>query len=412
MVALKGVKPCIHCKGAHKETDCPLYRKSLALYKVKELVKSENFAGSAPSPFVGRFGYPNINLGILAPPEVSDGVWRYDAPRTWSADNTAIPEIVGFRSSLINSRANVNVRSSTPKLLSIAQEVAMASNPVDIEFHLKKIPAWNIHLDGTMAPMGPAAAVQKADITSNPKIHSKVDKVVSDSDMKAVEAVSYLSSHGFDEHALTKLLSVGTLGIGANRKLVPTRWSITSVDSMLGNLLISSIKDYSLSGYSAYFGGHLGNYFLVLCFPEVFSYELFENYIPQAGRNMGDPVNYSTDYEPYDGRTTYAENCAGGFYACRMSILEKLNQIKRQASVLVIRVTTEEYTVPLGVWVVREATRKALANKPIEFASSELMLMYAKNLMKRKFKHDISEILRKSILLNKLKTQSKLSSFL
>ena len=42
MVHMTGRK-CIHCKGAHDEQACPLYRKALALYKVKNLIKSESF---------------------------------------------------------------------------------------------------------------------------------------------------------------------------------------------------------------------------------------------------------------------------------------------------------------------------------------------------------------------------------
>ena len=51
-----------------------------------------------------------------------------------------------------------------------------------------------------------------------------------------------------------------------DRKLVPTRWSIVAVDSNIGDNLISQVKDYNQSGYLAYFGGYLGNYFLILMF--------------------------------------------------------------------------------------------------------------------------------------------------
>ena len=94
-----------------------------------------------------------------------------------------------------------------------------------------------------------------------------------------------------------------------------------------------------------------------------------------------------------------------------MSSCQKLSQIKRQASVLIIRSITGEYAVPLGVWVVREGTRKALENKPIEFSSRELMLKYAQSLIKKKFGYDVSLILRKSIILNKLRNQMKLTKF-
>ena len=67
--------------------------------------------------------------------------------------------------------------------------------------------------------------------------------------------------------------------------------------------------------------------------------------------------------------------------------------------------------MPLGVFVVREATRKALESKPLEFSSKELMLRYAEALVKKKFGFDINKILGKSLVLKGLKEQSRLSHF-
>jgi hypothetical protein len=134
--------------------------------------------------------------------------------------------------------------------------------------------------------------------------------------------------------------------------------------------------------------------------------------MPKASWNISSQINYTTDYEPYQGRTSYAENCAGGFYASRIAILEKLENIKKQGSVLCLRFITGEYSIPLGVWVVREATRKALENKPLEFASKELMLRYAELLIKKKFNFDLNKIIKDSVILKNMKEQSKLDQFL
>ncbi len=77
-----------------------------------------------------------------------------------------------------------------------------------------------------------------------------------------------------------------------------------------------------------------------------------------------------------------------------------------------IRVITDEYTIPLGVWVVREAARKALQSKPLTFASRELMLGCAVSLIRDKLSHSINSILGRSKLLGNIKKQKKLSSFL
>jgi len=146
-------------------------------------------------------------------------------------------------------------------------------------------------------------------------------------------------------------------------------------------------------------------------FPDIWSYELFETYIPNERTNIRGSIDFMTDYEDYKGRKNYADNCAGGYYSVKLAILEKLQSMKRQASVLTFRFITEEYSVPLGVWVTREATRKALGNKPIEFSSKELMLKYASAIVKKKFAYDADNLLKQSILLRNMKHQKKLAQF-
>lgn len=406
--------PCIKCKGRDPSncgrSFCPITAKHQALFKVKDKLTSEDFFGSSPAPFVGRFGYPYVNVGILSPPEQTQDAWLYDAPLHWSANEFNIPQIVDLRSSLINSRFKANVKQQD-KMLSISQEVGMASKPVDVEINLEKKPFFRLNTDAFAAPMGPNAQLKKVAITSNPQIHTKVDKVVSDKGLKANDALNYLHSHGFDENFLSKLLSVGTIGIEGNRKLVPTRWSITATDDLLCKNTLKEVRQYPESDYTAFFGSYLGNYYLILLFPDVWSYELFETYLPKASWNITNTIQFSTDYEGFYGRKDYAENCVGGYYSVRLAVAEKLREMKRQASVLTLRFITGEYALPLGVWVTREASRKAL-KKPIKFASKELMLNYAKLLVKKKFGYDIENLTKHSILLKEVGKQKKVMDFL
>ncbi len=401
---------CIKCKGRTPQicgrTFCPIVAKSQAVLKIKDNYLKENYSGSAPTPFVGRFGYPHVNVGILSV-EKNDS-WRYDAPRHWSKSDYGIQQVIDLRSALVNSRFKINVKKQS-KFLEISQEVGMASKPVELEINLNKKPSFRLITDAHLAPTGPNAKLENATITSNPKVHTKVDKVVSDTDFKATGAIKYLYNNKFDENMLTKLLSIGNLGVKKNRRLVPTRWSITAVDDTLGKELISQVKDYQRHDFAAYFGGYLGNYYLILFFPEVWSYELFETYLPKVSWNVSDKINYSTDYETYSGRKEYAQDTAGGYYAARLGILEKLVRLKRQASVLVLRFITGEYYLPLGVWVVRQAVRKALEARPYYFDSKELMLTYAEAVMKKKF--GVMDFLRNSKMLKEMKTQMKLTNY-
>ncbi|PIN91680.1 hypothetical protein COU56_04955 [Candidatus Pacearchaeota archaeon CG10_big_fil_rev_8_21_14_0_10_31_9] len=372
-----------------------------AFQKQYNKTAKQDYAAKAPNIFVGRFGYPNINVGILN----TEHYTTHDDPLLWSRHNTPIPEIIKLRTQLVNSSFKTSITQFNNKFLELSQEISQAIKPTDVEINLQQKPQFNISFNKEAKPHGPNTKLKKAQITSNPKIPKHIDKVVSDTDLKSVKAMSYLYKKGYDEHAITKLLTVGNLGIKTQRKLVPTRWGITAVHSNLGNNLIKQIKDYNHYNYAVYFGGYLGNYYLILFFPECWSYELFETIIVESS-------SFSTNYESYQGRKTYAHETAGGFYTVRMGCLEKLIQLKRQASVLALRfINPNEYIAPLGVWVTLEATRKSLQNQPLIFSSKELMLKYAELFIKKKFNLEVNNILKQSKLLNNMKIQKKLTSF-
>lgn len=401
---------CVRCRGKDPslcgKKVCPIIQKISSQVKVN-IQSKQDFFGASPNIFVGRFGYPNINVGILGNEGVTS---EHDNPLLWSKENYEIPRIIDLRSYLINSQFKTHIKTFNEKLLEMSQEISMASRPVDVEINLEKKPQFSLSLNQDASPHGPNVRLKKARITENPQIPKKIEKTVSDTDLKASEAITSLYEKEVDEHYLTKLLSVGNLGIKTERKLVPTRWSITAVDDTIGKNLVGEIKNYETANYISFFGGHLGNYYLIMFFPEVWSYELFETYLPRTVWNNPD-INIMTDYEAYEGRKDYAQNTVGGYYAARLGILERLIKMKKQASVLALRFITSEYYAPLGVWVVREATRKTMGQKPLEFDSKELMLNHAKLLIRKKFGYDAEILFQKSLLLANMKNQKKLSSF-
>ncbi|HII29615.1 TPA: hypothetical protein HA317_00945 [Candidatus Woesearchaeota archaeon] len=407
---------CLRCKGRGfcGRISCPIYAKAEAMFQLRDMNIGEQINSSSYSVFVGSRNYPKLNLGILAPPERKPDNWMHDAPLYWSSAGVGINDIINLRSSLVNSRfrTDVSVARKGNRTVELCQEIAMASRPADVDISLKKRPRVRLNLDPELMPMGPAASLTSAELISNPHIPTKIDRIVSDTDLKASEGLRSLYFNNTDEHTLTKLLSVGTLGMKKNRKLVPTRNSITAVDDNIGRRLIELIKDHPESNHMAFYGSYLGNTYLIMFFPEPWGYELFECYLPRAGWNTSASMQFMTDYEPYTGRTSYAESCAGGYYAARLAVLEKLKGMKRQASVLALRFIDGSYWCPLGVWVVREAVRKTLAGKPIEFSSSELMLHYARIRAERSFGYDADNMLKKSLLIRNIKTQRKLSAFM
>ncbi|MBW2998715.1 hypothetical protein KY321_04205, partial [Candidatus Woesearchaeota archaeon] len=156
--------------------------------------------------------------------------------------------------------------------------------------------------------------------------------------------------------------------------------------------------------YKLYFGGVLGNYYLILYFPEVFGYELFE-------MSLTSPDSYSTDYEFFSGRKTYSENCEGGYYTVRLAITEHMKKINKQGTAIAFRFITPQYNAPLGVWVTKEATRKSLSQRPYEFNSKQELLNQARLITKNEFSFDLDNLLVKSVLLKNLSVQRKLFEF-
>ena len=383
-------------------------------FKVKNISNvSKLDSTSPPSVFIGsKLRYPLVNVGILSPLEKDENAWLYDDERYWADNNFQIDDVVKIREGLLNSRFQSNVSGSklNKKFIQIAQEIAVASKPVDIEIELKNKLNIENKKDKVITPHGMHAGLKKAKITNNVRIHRRVEKVMND-EIKASEGIKYLYKKNFDEYVLSKILSVGVLGLRTGKKLVPTRWSITATDDTIGKQLLEKVRDYKwIENYELFFGEFMGNQYIVMLFPNVFSYELFELYFPGSSWNPSQELKAATDFESFSGRKVYASNTAGGYYAARLPILEYLNKIKRQASVIVIRLETPSYWAALGVWVVRESVRKAMKNG-MKFDSREELLQGASQIAKIKYNFEPETILKKSKLLLQIKTQRNLGEW-
>lgn len=369
---------------------------------------------SPPSVFIGsKLKYPLVNVGIMSPLQKDEDAWIYDDVKYWSANNFDIKEVLMLRNSLLNSRFQSKVTDArlNRKMVDIAKEIAIASKPVNVEIEFNERLRFDRDKDKVLAPHGYRAGIKRAEIIGNVKVERQVDKVIND-DIKASESAEILYKNNFDEYTISKILSVGVLGMKKNRRLVPTRWSITATDDLIGKNLLEKIRKYPhVQDYELFYGEFLGNCYVIMLFPDVWSYELFELYIPGSSWNPSNEIKASTDSEGFHGRKEYAFNTTGGYYASRLPILEYLNSIRRQASVLAIRIETPSYWAALGVWVVRESVRKALKQK-MKFSDRNEILEAARKIGIIKYKFDISDILCKSTLLKQKKEQKSIVDFM
>ena len=353
----------------------------------------QDFETTPPSVFVGHHAYPNLNVGVLAPPESNERAGMLDNPEQWFGSRFTIQDVLEKRAQLINSRQQlrINADSNRNKLLEVAQEVAMAKKPFSTEISLSSRPKTRISLDSRMAPIYSVAPVRSVKETENPSISSHVEKIIDD-DLKAAEQIVLLRDVAKVDQ-IYRILSVGLLGSESGKKLVPTRWSITATDDTISKHLISDIKDFKLiDSYQLFRSSYLGNDFLILLCPATWSFEVLETWLP--GSNWYQSAKTYSDYESYFGRKTYAKNIAGGYYATRLGVTEYLHKIRRQASVLVVREVDDSYFIPLGVWVVRETARSSFDNRIATFANLEQAIGYMKRATKVKTWPAASRLLR------------------
>jgi len=363
---------CAICKGAKMlcgKNSCPLMLRFLSRMKTKPLIDREEIDGSSPpAVFVGRFGYPKVLIGPMVPPQYGD-TEILDTPEQWIG--RSLEEIVDFRYSLVRGTylADIHNVESAGKLVDLTRELAMASKPADIEASFTKKPAGGMSFHEESQPFGPSAPLKKISASSI-KIDQRIDKAYSDTDLDARTAVLELYRSGSLISRIQKAFSVGAFGVKKRRKFVPTRWSITAVDSTISLDMIERTKSYpTIDEFRIHFGNFLDNRWAVIFLPTSWRYELIEAWYPKTIWNpYSDSVSIVNSWEFFDGRKKYAE-IGGCYYAARLAVNEILNGERRQAGAVILREAHPGYVLPIGVWNVREHVRATLKNPPKKYPS-------------------------------------------
>lgn len=353
---------CITCKGRGLcgRPVCPILRRLEEAATLPRIGRSLE-GMSPPEVFVGRHGYPLVRAGPMVPAgESQEGLFGQPGL------GMDIGEIIASRAALVRSESKIVVKEAQApgRLLEACQQIALSAAPVGTEVSFYRPPRARLQFDGVLSPSGPTGELEKMQITTNPLIPRKVDQMVEDRDAAASAAIAELYNSGIGTDHISRILSLGLLG--KRRKLVPTRWSITASDDMIGKLLKETVLDQpQVNDYYLFSGEDLGNHFEILLLPRPFSFELVE--IWMARSVWAEEGFIGRDGEDTRSKGEYS-SLAGGYYAARLAVLEHLARQGRQAGVLAAREISEAYWAPLGVWVVREVARKAMRSPPARFA--------------------------------------------
>jgi hypothetical protein len=339
------------------------------LSKYGNLFSSDSISGtSPPSVFVGSYNYPKVLVGPMVPPIHGD-TSLLDNPEKWAGKS--LEEIVNFRLNLVRGIQKISVNTTQGRYIEDLQEVAMSSKPIDsdLEFHKS---VSNISIDGESAPFGPIGEIKSVKFSGSSSTKS-IEKTFYDNDLKAKDAVLNLYNSGIDVSRIQKCFSIGMLG--QERKLVPTKWSITATDDIISKSLTDEILDYSLIDSCKVFSyEHLGNLFSIVLFPHRWIYEMIEAWYSKG------ILGFGSDHEDARG-IDHPPAIAGAYFAAKLAVVEYLSKNKIQSGVIILREIRPEYAIPVGVWQIREGIRAALKKKSIIADSFDHALSLASKMM-------------------------------
>ncbi len=353
-------------------------------------IGTELSGSTPPSVFIGSWNYPKVFAGPMLVPQHGDTA-IVDTPESWIPKKLTTPQVVDFRMSLVRGKSAVGITDLDNHLVEQLRDIAMASSSVDSDVVFKKKPMGASFSD-EQAPHGPSAPLEKFHV-GNCSWDRHLEKAYYDTDLKAAEAVTDLYNKDAPFSRIQKAFSVGSFGMGKNRRLVPTRWSITACDTLLGKMLLDEVVyNPVIDKLRVYEFDSLNNYYAVLLLPTFWQYEWIEAFL----HVMGNEEVVFADHEHSTGKKEYS-SVGGCYYSCKFGVLEALARERKQAGAIVLREAYKGY-VPLGVFNVRENVRTAMKQKYREFEGIKEALAY----LGPKFRLPLARFIRESTLLKEL----------
>jgi hypothetical protein len=397
---------CAICHGHRRlcgKAVCPILVKAASHTRLEQLLSQPTVYGaSPPAVFIGSWNYPKVYTGPLVPPFSHRDTAIMDLPNHWVTKS--LEQILQYRLALVRGKRFMNVHSAQhpDRHLQTFQELVMAGVPADTEMQFTKPPRLSITFSSREPPIGPSADLLHTALTQNPSTPRSIDTIVSDTDLQATPGIVRLYQSNIHQRQITRVFSLGLLGEKRHRKLVPTEWSITAIDDILGRALHQQIIQYPWINDYLIFGQHaLANNVQILLFPSSWTFEAQEVWLTSPNPT---PM---IDYEPVQGRRTYATNLAGAYYAARLPVLEYLNRVRRQAGALVFMEVYPEW-IPLGVWRFRELCREALQHPPFKCVS----LSAALTQMTQRLRLPLQKWMSQSAILPWVRQQTRITQFL
>lgn len=354
---------CVRCKGNKLlcgKNSCPIVTKYYASANL--ILDTRSISGSSPpSIFVGSFGYPKVRIGPAVPP-VTGNTEIFERPDKWVG--LKIEEISRMRFSLYRGYKLIPVKEavSPGNYLSEVHDLLLSSRPVESSM-LYSSPEKKLDISPETQPFGPGGYIRSFDHESSSS-NSTIERMYYDTDIKASESVLLLYD-STSLYTIEKMLSAGMLGKEKGRRIVPTRWAITATDTIISNGIFSELKGAeTVEANLFYHYRNIGNEYYILISPGPYSFEVIESWNNGSIWTGARGSSTEGDYEDWK-RFVREPKIGGSFFAAKLVILDHLKRKGKIGRIIVTRFIDGEYTIPLGVWQVRENIRKALQHEVV-----------------------------------------------
>jgi hypothetical protein len=331
-------------------------------------VGKELEGSSPPSVFIGSWNYPDVYAGPMIAPLHGDTAIM-DMPESWIPAHKTQEDIIRYRLSLVRGKHLINAADLDNRFVEKLQEISLSASSVESEVSFAIQPR-GMSFSEEHTPFGPSAPIERFEIESG-KWNRDLEKVYYDTDLGSAEAVLDLHQKGVPFSSIQKAFSVGTMGKDPLRHLVPTRWSITACDTIIGDRLLAEVKKYPvIETWRVHEFSSLHNNYAVILMPTGWQYEWSEAFL----HIMGNEELVFSDHEGNRKKTEYSP-LGGCYYTCKMAVLEALAKEKKQAGAIILREALHGY-VPMGVFNVRENVRSAMQQPVQEFVDIRSVLSH------------------------------------
>ena len=358
------------------------------------LKPSKELEGYASQAIVGEKNYPTPQIHNIQSPNEENSFFK-----TSDVVKKDYSQIIKLKARNVLAHTNsIHIKKTKQKVIGEINDIYKARKAVDFTSKFDKELTFNKPIINSMSGiLGTKNELLRLELNQNAPTSKQIEKYIQE-DVKSKESLIELYERKVPESQIINLLSLGNFGIQTNRKIVPTRWTITAYDKTIEEHLCKQVKECRImSNYQLFYYSDKGNTFLIILAPDAYSFENIE-FMPNGWQ--------AVDYVKYDNKLKYKEpNTAGGFYATKVAILEYLRSIKKQASIVCIRLI-DNYEIPLGVVFVRESVREAMKKRIDKTSTMEEMKMHILKNHTQFYKEFTS-----SMTLRELRVQKKLNDF-